>query len=343
MRMSKPIARLTTPAQMVASLPLWLGYVPTESLVVVCCHEPRGRMGLTVRHDLPAPEHEQLLVEDVVRRVRQQQATRVLVGVYTAEEDGDVRPRTALIDGLRAGLADLTVTEAVLVRDGRFWSYLCSRASCCPPEGTPVDEARDSSAIRLIEAERVFDGRYVLPDREALEASLAGPTFLQAQVALQRCEIAATLLADSLTKVGRKATGELSLQAWWEVVDRWRTPPAQLSTHEAASLAVSLSDPWVRDQLAAAGSADVAPLLSLLAELCRRTPPPYDAAVCTLFAWVKYSEGAGAEVTIALERALGSDPDYRLAQLLMSALQGQVDPKALQRITSAGRRLYRAS
>lgn len=331
--MPKPVARLTRPAEMVASLPLCLGYLPTESLVVVCCHEPRGRVGLTLRFDLPVPEHEVLLVTDVARRVRAEKATRVVLAVYTDEPDGQGRVRAAMVDRLREAFAGLTVTEAVLVRGGRFWSYLCDVETCCPREGRSVEEARGSSAVGLLQAERVLEGRAVLADRAALEASMAGPTLEAAEVAAQRCQIASALLGDAIEEAGTQVTGEASLTAWWAAVDRWRTPPARLGAQEAAALAVSLRDLRVRDQLAAAARVDVPPLLSLLAELCRRTPAPFDVPVCTLYAWVTYCQGAGAEVTIALERALAGDPEYTMAQLLMAALQGQVDPRVIRQIT----------
>src|SRR5689334_13928013 len=129
---TKPVLRMTTPAQVVASLPVSIGYTPTESLVVVCCHEPRGRSGLTLRVDLPAADREAGVVEQVEAIVRRQRATRVILVVYTDEPDGTVTARRALIDLLLDAFADLVVTEALLVRQGRFWSYVCDRAACCP-------------------------------------------------------------------------------------------------------------------------------------------------------------------------------------------------------------------
>src|SRR5690349_17431804 len=153
-------ARLTTPAQLVASLPDWLSYVPTESLVVICCHEPRGRVGLTLRVDLPAAKHEQALVEDLVERVVHQAPTRLLLALYTDERDAGGLARAELVDELCSRLKEelpaLRVTEAALVRGGRFWSYLCDDPRCCPPEGTPVDVAADDPAVRLLRAEQVL-------------------------------------------------------------------------------------------------------------------------------------------------------------------------------------------
>ncbi|MGB8649872.1 MAG: DUF4192 domain-containing protein [Mycobacteriales bacterium] len=334
----RPVARLTTPAEMVASLPVCLGYTPSESLVVGCCHEPRGRMGLTVRIDLPGAEHETAVVDEVERIVRGQRSTRVLLAVYTEEADGRLRARTGLVDALRDRFADLVVTEAVLVRGGRFWSYLCSVPTCCPPEGTPVDAARDAAPLRLLEAEQVLSGKVQLADREELERTLASPSLFAAELGRQRCETA----LDLRRREGRARSAETSLQAWAAAVDRWRDPPASLGDMEAAQLAMSLMDVHVRDRLAASPSRDVPPLLALLEELCRRIPSPYDAPVCTLFGWLTYCEGGGAAVTIALERALRSDPDYGLAHLLSAALLAALPPRTLRRIAQAGRGLGRA-
>jgi hypothetical protein len=116
--------------------------------------------------------------------------------------------------------------------------------------------------------------------------------------------------------------------SWDEVIARWAEPPGELSDDEAADLAMSLADRWLRDELGM--REDPEQLLPLVAELCRRTPSPYDAPVCTLYAWLAYQAGGGAVVSIALERALSTDPDYRLAQLLQDAVFAQVAPRRLR-------------
>jgi len=149
--MSKTVARLTSPAQLVAALPHWLGFQATESLVVLCLHEPRGRLGLTMRYDLPPVVQEAQLVGEVLARVRHEDATRVALVVLT--DDPSPGARADLVDALLTGLAPLSVTEAVLVRGGRFWSYLCAQEQCCPAAGTPVQSGETSGPVRLLAAE----------------------------------------------------------------------------------------------------------------------------------------------------------------------------------------------
>jgi hypothetical protein len=330
--MPKPtVARLTSSAQLVAALPLWLGYTPTESLVVACCHEPRGRIGLTLRFDLPDTADEKALVAEVARRVRHQRATRVVVAVFTGELDGAERARGSLVRLLQQELADLVLTDAVLVREGRFFSYVCEVADCCPPEGRPVATAQADEPVRLLEAEQVLRGQVVLRDRAELEALLSGPQLFAEHEALQRCEVACGELADAVRTGARAGYRQRMLARWHEALDAFGTPPAHLDPADAAALAVSLADRWLRDQLAAED--DVTAMLALLEELCRRTPASYDAPVCTLLAWLTYCEGGGAAVTILLDRALASDPSYSLALLLQEVVLGQVPPGRLREIT----------
>lgn len=331
----RPVARLTTPAELVASLPYSVGFVPTESLVVLCCHEPRGRAGLCLRFDLPAAADEAALAREVAERVRFERATRVVLAIYTSDGDQQGLARRALADAVAAELDDLVMTEAVLVRDGRFWSYLCSRPECCPPEGRLVEAGTTSAAVSLLQAESVLQGRAVLPDREAVVASLAPPGLLAAAAARQRCAACTELLTGSMLEAGVADTRLASLQTWQDVVHRYRTPPATLGDLEAAALAVSLTDVIVRDAVAVLWFRDEQAVTAVLTEVCRRTPQPYDAPACALLAWVTYAGGGGALVGVALERALASDPTYSLARLLVEAASRQLPPLQLRRAIRA--------
>lgn len=326
-------ARLTSPAQMVASLPLWLGYGPTESLVVVCLHEPRGRVGLTLRFDLPAGDRERTLAEDVARRVSHEGASRVLLVVYTDEANAAGLAREALVQALMEEICDIDVTDALLVSDGNFWSYLCENVRCCPPQGTALSTAADDAAVRLLEAEAVLRGQAFMIDREALAASLAGPTTGSEQEAEAeaRCEEAFAPLLDAVRSRTQTAFREAMRMRWSAALAAEATPPAVLDPQEAAVLAVSLADKALRDDLTA--SQDATTLRRLTAALCRLTPDAYCAPVSTLYAWLSYCDGGGAEVTIAVERALASDPDYRLALLLQELMLGQVPPSVVRQLT----------
>ncbi len=334
--MSKTVARLTSPAQLVAALPHWLGFQATESLVVLCLHEPRGRLGLTMRYDLPPVEQEAQLAGEVLARVRHEDATRVALVVLT--DDPSPGARADLVDALLTGLAPLLpVTEAVLVRGGRFWSYLCAQEQCCPAAGTPVQSGETAGPVRLLAAETALAGRPVLPSRQELEGLLSPPSFLACSAATQRLEHAGAELGRAMHEQGVERVRDRCLTCWRMALDRWAAPPAELDDEQAASLVAALDHVAVRDEVATWARRSSEPLQGLLQELCRRTPPPYDAPVCTLLAWVTYAAGGGAVTTIALDRALTTDPGYSLAGLLAEALHQQVPPAQIRELMRSGR------
>lgn len=333
-----PVVRITSPAQVVAGLSVQLGYTPTESLVVVCCHEPRGRTGLTVRLDLPAPENEQHVVDYVEDIVRGQDATRVVLAVYTEEADGDERARERLVNLLMVAFRDLVVTEALLVRGGRFWSYQCADSRCCPPEGTPVDAAGGSAAVELLRLERLALGDAQLGTREDLERLLAGPSFLAQEAAAQRCDAAVDLLLDALAQDGVAAVRRRGLAQWEQALADARDPRWVLPEELAAALAVGLEDLLLRDAVAALWVEEDRALRHLLVRVVQQTPTEYAAPVCALLAWVTYCEGGGSITSIALDRALASDPEHSLAQLLRHALDNAFPPEFVRDVTRRTRK-----
>ena len=98
-------------------------------------------------------------------------------------------------------------------------------------------------------------------------------------------------------------------------------------------LAASLQDVLVRDGVAALWEEGERCLHRLLEEVARHAPTAYDAPVCTTLAWVTYCEGGGSITSIALERALRSDPEYSMARLLRHAMDNAVPPDLLRRVT----------
>ncbi len=67
-------------------------------------------------------------------------------------------------------------------------------------------------------------------------------------------------------------------------------------------------------------------------ELARRLPSPYDAAPLFLYGWAAWRSGDGALAGIAADRAVGSDPGYSAADLLLAALAQGVDPGRLPKL-----------
>lgn len=325
---SAPVARLSSPGEIAAAVPLLCGFVPHESLVVVSLKGRRSRVGLTMRVDLPPDEHEPALVEQMVERLRFDRARKAVVVVFTeAADSAGGLPRAGLVQALAGQLerAGVRPTDQILVRSGRWWSYACS-ARCCPPEGTPV-EATATPALLLVEAHGVLEGRAVLPSRQDLVASLAAPLDLALR---GRLDSASAVRERRSAAEGRVLVGREALRSWRRALEQVLDGHDPLGPQAAATLVVSLSDVLVRDEVLTWAIDDDASLLALLLHLAGRSVPPHDVPVCALVAWVSHLRGDGGLANVALDRALAADPEYGVALLSREALDAQVSPAAVR-------------
>jgi len=337
----KPIARLRGPGELAALVPMLCGFVPTESLVVISLRGARNRIGLTMRVDLPGAAAEAGLVEHVLERLALDGGGAAFLAVYTAGADvAQALPRRALVEALSHGCRrrGVEVHEALLVRDGRWWSYRCDDAACCPASGTSLDVA-PTAALALVAAEQVLDGRAVLGSRADLIGSLAGPTGPAAPAAARRLAAAGAARARRVAGEGRIRVGQDALRRWRQALSAAADPAVELGPDRLAMLVLSLDDVLVRDELLTWALDDDAALLRLLLLLARECVPPFDTAICTCIAWVAYLRGNGALANVALDRALAVDPGYAMASLCRQALDGQVPPAEVRSLLTQTRQL----
>ncbi len=337
---TRPVARLTSPADIVAVIPSLCGFVPQESLIAVSLRGPRKRVGLTMRFDLDwAVDDPVAAAQEVAARLALDAAERVVLVVF-ADTDTDTDPETDADEGLAwAGLVDavqdaceqqeMLLEEAVLVARGRWWSYLCS-GPCCPATGTPI-AAEPSEALRLVAAEQVLRGRAVLASRGELAASVAAPVLLAAVQASQDLERAQRELLRVQTRTPPGAVRVEAAARARALLLRTRDGMS-VTGPEAADLAVAVQDLRVRDEIATWSLEDRQPLLAVLLQAVRLVGPPADAALLALLAWVAYAEGDGALVNVALERCLASNPGHSLGGLLRQLIDCQIPPEEVRNL-----------
>lgn len=335
-----PVLKLSRPADLLTAIPYLLGFQPARSLVALGLHGPRHRLVFTMRMDLDGPSEEQIVTEAVTRLV-QAGSDQALLVVYDPDPaDGSaglggrslVAAIAARLDSDRTGVF---VRDALCVVAGRWWSYTCNDPQCCPPEGTPMLSPTEV-ASGPVAAVATYAGLATLPDRDALVASLAGPVFLLREAMEQATERAVW------ESTARRVTSPQSLATWrtdvlaefTALVERYAEPPGEVDNDTAARLIVALHDIEVRDLVASWGAGpQAAALLALLGDLVRRAVPSVDAPVVTVLGSVAYQSGEGAVAGIAFERALRSDPAYRLALLLETLLRNGVHPREIRRIS----------
>ena len=334
--MSAPaVARLSGPGEILAVLPSLCGFPPQESLVLLSLRGPRSRLGLTARVDLPDPPAGPALAALCADRMAGDGATQVVVVVLS--EHGR---REDLVGAVRDALEqrDVGVLEALHVSAGRWTSYTCA-ASCCPAEGTPVPTA--PPVLGLVRAEQVATGRVVLPSRDDLVRSLAPPVLLAATAAAQHLDQARQAWLRSRAEHGAAAARRSTLDHVQALLDRVAggTPVGPV---DAAVLTVGLEDLQARDAVATLILTREQELLSLLVQVARQVVPPDDAPVCTLVAWTAYARGDGALANVALDRALAGRPDYSLALLLRSCLDGGVHPDEVRSLARGTEQVLRS-
>lgn len=338
----RPLLRVRSLVDLLALVPVTLGFEPQESLVVVALDG--SHPGFQLRVDLPDASADETeadsLAEQAAAAVRRQGCTRAAVIVFSHR--GHACERVAEVAGRHLEDAGVELLDVLRTDGRRYWSLLCGDAACCPRAGTPYDPRTSS-----LRAEAALAGRTVVPDRAALAARFAavtGPEQAAARSALDRVEdhVVALLGLQARSQVcqlsGQPAqlaapVGARRVDAVLDVLlpDAPTTAEVPIdvpvSASDAATLAVWCALTPVRDVAwARMTRADAHRHLRLWTAVARRTLPPYEPAVLGLTAFAAWLCGDGASAWCALDRCLHADPDYPMAELLQSALHRCVPP-----------------
>ncbi|MFN8167386.1 MAG: DUF4192 domain-containing protein [Candidatus Nanopelagicales bacterium] len=313
-------------------VPHLVGFHPEESIVVIGLRGEASRVAVTVRIDLPPPDHP---LDEVVAQVgvallglENAAVDEAILVVYPRPDDlpwsveppGPL-PHEDLLGEIAAELLErgIGVTDMVCVGLGRQTSYLCRSETCCPPAGREID----TSGATLVEAELVGAGSAPLAGRGSLVEQLA-PREEDDPVlrAVRRARPAAYV---------RVAGAVERTERFVEDVRRCGRSPRDhaLAARLVATVGHLLETIPSRDLLLRALSLDPDPELlplarRVLAEAVRCAGPGDVARPAAALAVCSWVDGDGAAAWVALDRALADDPSYSLAHLVGEALsQGQ--------------------
>ncbi|MEV0595380.1 DUF4192 domain-containing protein [Nonomuraea cavernae] len=315
---SAPSLTLAGPADILAAVPYLVGFHPADSLIVIGL--ARGQVKVAARWGLPFPPGTLAPLPQLCER---EGITRIIVVGY-----GPGERVTPAVDEARAFAvkAGVKVDEALRAHDGRYWSYVCDVAHCCPPGGTPFDPVASPIA-----AEATVHGMVALPDRQTLEdtiAPLSGPV----RMAMRR----ATAEAVAGFRAGFAAAADPDAFAREFVAHGLVRVRAALATHaaggrvddaEAARLGLDLAVVRVRDE---AWTLMEDGHIGLWKDVMRRLEPGFVPPAASLFAMGSWRSGDCVLATIALERVLATHPGYSMANLLMHALRNLLSPGMLR-------------
>ncbi|MEU8393662.1 DUF4192 domain-containing protein [Nonomuraea sp. NPDC048892] len=302
-------------ADVVALVPYLLGFHPQRSLVALTIEDAavRGTVRLDLTQD-PAEIAERAgHLVDVLSRNRSHRA--LLIGYGSGAE---VTPMVdAATEALRA--AGIGISEAIRVDDGRYWSYVCTDVTCCPPEGTPVDLTSSVPA-----ATAVLAGMCALPDRAALAATLDPPQLLDQD---RVRDITREVCAQA------KQRSKQGVRWFWDGANRVVAALERVQAGEDLDVETAI---WIGVHLTAKPVRDMAMTyvprygaethVRLWTEVTRKVHPTFATAPATLLAFAAMCRGNGALAGIALERALSSSPHNTLALLLSEGLMAGLHP-----------------
>jgi hypothetical protein len=317
---SRPSFTVRSESDVLAMIPVALGFHPRDSLVMVSLGA--GGRPLHARTDLPdeaddvGPTVDQLVDAAVRNRGRQ-----ALLVAYSAD------PRAAASAGLalRDGLVVAGIDVALMIRaDGRRWYPLAGPG---PVAGVPYD-----LSSHPFTANAVLEGRVTLRDREELVDSLAplDPDRVEAVAAAH----------EALGGLDPADCRSLALEARWlvqEVRAAVRAPedtgPASgvvpAPPERSARLLRAVAEHELRDLAWCEVTTESASRhVSLWREVVRESPGELVAPAAGLLAFAAWLSGDGALAWCAVERALGADPDHTLARLVAQVLEAAVPPSS---------------
>lgn len=317
--------RIKNPVDLIACVPLLLGFHPEESAVLITLDavgEP-----LCARVDLPpGPDDVGAVVDDLCTTAGRLGLRSVALVLLTHD---DLMARL-VHDAFVVGLGSRAIDVVVAVRaDGARWFPL-SGLRGDPDEGEAYDLTTHPFTLHAM-----VEGLAVHESRTALGDSLL-PTDPDE---VERVTAAVDAAADRLRSGARP---HLVAEGRWlqQRLRRLTTsdpdgPGDELTVEEAGRVLAALVSSEVRDVAWAEMSRATAPRhVQLWRDLVRRTPLEVLAAPATLLAFAAWLAGDGALAWCALDRARAADPDYPMATLVERALTCAVPPSTWEPLDS---------
>lgn len=313
--------RITSPGELVASIPAIFGFQPAQSLVGLLL-TARSALACSARIDLA--EGLPGAAEVLAHACRSADADRAVLLVYTDAVTGPMPYAddvTELVDEL--GQQGIHVVQVLLVDEPRFWlygqcgftKYWLSQGSVIPTESTELERCRASAGVAPVCGSReALEDRY----RRLPELAPTRPVFERERVVLdlpvsQRCIQA----VDDLRELLQRGSGAPGVG---DGVDDVR-----------ARLMLLLQDVVVRDHLLAgiAEADDVIAAADALSWLALTSPPELRPALAAGAATLQYLRGDNPVATTAL---LDLAQDQKLARLLRTWIGLAIPPHDLREV-----------
>ena len=303
---SSPAFVARSPEDVLAVVPVVLGFVPADSVVMLTFGAAQP---FHARVDLP-PSRAEIpdVVEALLAPARRHRVRRVVLVLYAAD-DGLAKPLARAL--ARAfGRSGVDVIDA-LRADGRRWFALLPGRRGVPEWGVPYDVTAHPFAARA-----VVEGLVTHRSRGELGASLArDPERVGALAAA-----VAALPAER---------DQWAVEAAWvrSTVGRHVAAGSLADDAEAARLLGLLGNLLFRDVAwSLMGRDDARDHVGFWTDLVRRSPPDLLPAPAALLAFSAWLAGHGALAWCGVDACLEADPGYGLADIVSHLLIHAVPP-----------------
>lgn len=334
-----PSYTVRTPEDLLALVPVVLGFEPEESVTMLGFPHPgsgasaegrcfHARIDLPGGPDTATPDARQvaLLAAALTEPVARHAVPRVALVLHSTRPALAASVAEALLASLTSAAPALVVPR-VLLADGRRWWAL-------PEGGPPRPGCAYDVTHHPLRVQAVVDGRVTHPSRAALAATLDPEPAAVARVAA-----AARERPWRAGLAGRGAAPEREAAFVRETVLAALRPPAErpvLDDATVARLLLAVRSPVLREVACllltrACAEAHTA----LWRDLVRRAPDHLRGPAATLLALSAWVAGDGALAWCALDRCGAGGPAAGLANLVASMLERAVPPDVWERCVRA--------
>lgn len=294
---------LTSPHDLIAAVPFLLGYQPLDSIVLISLKD--DAVGMAMRIDFPE-DIDLDQIDSFVTHLERENSECALLVAYVPDHILDCEPLlNAIAEALE--VRSIALRESLVIRDGRWRSLMCHDQECCPPEGNPLPEFKESR----ITAEQVAQGKPLpFADINELVASIA--TRETPIEILNELELLAPIdynhSAQPLQREGALAVSNF--------LEEFKIN-GNVNEKLTALVLMRLHDLQVRDfALGIINSENIDSYWSAWRWLLTIAPKSFIAPVASIFAAISYERGDGVLAQRALDRAFADEKEYPLALLL---------------------------
>ncbi|MGC4112507.1 MAG: DUF4192 domain-containing protein [Nocardioides sp.] len=303
------------PVDLLAAVPLVLGFRPAESLVMLTFG---GDQGFHARVDLPPEDDPTACVEltgSMLDPCLTHRVPCVAFVVYTADAPLAASLAASLVPAFVA--AGIGVVDVLRVEEDR-WCRVSRRARARETALQSFDPHDHPFSVHA-----VFEGRVTLASREELARQVTADDRLRER------------WCAALGRLDEPAPDEDQQVA--DLLGRLVTAARDPTDAEAARVLRSIRRVEVRDAAIgrvprAVAGADARDHLRLWATLLRGAPGPHVADVAAVTAFCAWQAGDGALAWCALDRCFEAEPAHRLGSCLALCLTHAVPPSAWEEV-----------